>query len=138
VKDVTYHTFVSFLNRRPSLIRGQNLIMRMAHGAWMAGRRPEDIAVTLFIPTFVSNDHAAAREAARRFLATYPPIPFYNNAFRRRGFASEIERFNEALGHGNRLEGAARISDRLMDAICLIGLPHAVASIWRRFGRRAS
>ena len=98
-------------------------VERMARGAAKAGRRAEDVSVSLLIPTFLSDDHAAAREAARRFLANYLPIPFYNNAFRRSGFTAEIEAFNDAMVRGNRQEAAARLSDRLMDAVCLIGPP---------------
>jgi hypothetical protein len=41
----------------------------MSRGAMNAGRRPGDLTVTLLIPAFVSDDSAAARDAARQFLA---------------------------------------------------------------------
>ena len=76
------------------------------------GRAPLDIAHG--IPTFIGDDIGALREAARANLALFTTFPFYQRMFRASGFAEEAARA-EAGG------GGASLSDRLLDAVCVIG-----------------
>ena len=76
------------------------------------GRRALD--VTLGIPTFLGEDLAALRDAARANLALYTGFPFFQHLFRTSGFEAEAEQMVKGVG------GAA-LSDRLLDAVCLIG-----------------
>ncbi len=96
-------------------------VARMARGAQRAGRRPDDVTVTLLTPAFVSEDHAAARDAARQFLANYVAMPHYNAFFRRSGFVDAIDRFDAALARGSRQQAAGELPDQLLDAVCLVG-----------------
>jgi 5,10-methylenetetrahydromethanopterin reductase len=98
-------------------------VARVVTAAQKAGRNPDDIVVTSLIPTFVADDHAAAREAAQQFLANYVAMPHYNKFFRRSGFIETIDRFDRALARGGRQQAAAQLSDQLLDAVCLIGPP---------------
>ena len=84
---------------------------RAATAAKRKGRQPQEILVSLLIPTFLSEDLGAAREAARRFLTLYATMPHYARMFRRSGFEQEAEDGARALA----------VSDRLMDAVCLVG-----------------
>src|SRR5829696_6688394 len=74
--------------------------------------RPVDI--TLGLPTFIGDDLEALREAARQNLVLYTGLPFFQRLFRDMGFAEEAT----LMGRG---DGMASLSDRLLDAICLIG-----------------
>ena len=76
------------------------------------GRGPLDMALGL--PTFVGDDVEALREAARSNLALFTTFPFYQRMFRASGFAEEAARAEEGAGSDS-------LSDRLLDAICLIG-----------------
>ncbi|HET8645677.1 MAG TPA: LLM class flavin-dependent oxidoreductase, partial [Vicinamibacteria bacterium] len=76
------------------------------------GRGPLD--VTLGLPTFIGEDLGALREAARQNLGLYTTFPYFQHLFRASGFAEEAARMEQGAG------GAA-LSDRLLDAICLLG-----------------
>ena len=70
--------------------------------------------LTLGIPTFVGDDLEGLREAARQNLVLYTGLPFFQRLFREMGFADEAVLME-------RGDGMASLSDRLLDAICLIG-----------------
>ena len=72
--------------------------------------------VTLGIPTFIGDTLKAARETARQNLALYTTFPFFQRLFRASGFAEEADRMEQG-------EGFAALSNRLLDAICLLGPP---------------
>jgi alkanesulfonate monooxygenase SsuD/methylene tetrahydromethanopterin reductase-like flavin-dependent oxidoreductase (luciferase family) len=75
-------------------------------------RGPLDIA--LGIPTFVGTDVEARRDAARANLALFTTFPFYQRMFRASGFSDEATKAEQGAG-------GASYSDRMLDAICLIG-----------------
>ena len=93
----------------------------MEEGANRAGRQPREVTVSLLIPTFLSDDLSAAREAARRFLTLYVAMPHYARMFRRSGFEAEAEAVAKALEREDQAAVAAAVSDRLMDEVCLVG-----------------
>ena len=101
--------------------RFKQAVARMQQGARKAGRDSKDVTVTLLIPTFLSEDLGAARQAARQFLSFYGSIPVYATMFRRSGFEMEIERIAEATAQGDQARVAACISDRMIDEIVLVG-----------------
>ena len=70
--------------------------------------------LTLGLPTFVGDDIEALRDAARQNLVLYTGLPFFQRMFRSMGFESEAELMEQGAG-------LASLSDRLLDAICLIG-----------------
>ena len=87
--------------------------------AWAARGRAQSsdlgpLDVTLGLPTFLGDDLEALREAARQNLVLYTGLPFFQRLFRGMGFAEEAALME-------RGEGMAGLSDRLLDAICLIG-----------------
>jgi alkanesulfonate monooxygenase SsuD/methylene tetrahydromethanopterin reductase-like flavin-dependent oxidoreductase (luciferase family) len=75
-------------------------------------RGPLDIA--LGIPTFVGDDVEVMRNAARANLALFTTFPFYQRMFRASGFAEEATKAEQGAGGDS-------YSDRMLDAICLIG-----------------
>ncbi len=70
--------------------------------------------VTLGIPTFVGEDLDALREAARQNLVLYTGLPFFQRMFRASGFAEEAALMEQG-------QGTVGLSDRLLEAICLLG-----------------
>ena len=77
-----------------------------------SARGPLDVA--LGIPTFVGDDIEAQRNAARANLALFTTLPFYQRMFRASGFVEEAAKAEQGAG-GDAL------SDRMLDATCLIG-----------------
>ena len=87
--------------------------------AWLARGREKapdlgPAVITLGIPTFVGDDLEALRLAARQNLVLYTALPFFQRLFRDMGFPDEADRME-------RGEGMTGLSDRLLDAICVIG-----------------
>jgi alkanesulfonate monooxygenase SsuD/methylene tetrahydromethanopterin reductase-like flavin-dependent oxidoreductase (luciferase family) len=76
------------------------------------GRSPLEIAHG--IPTFIGDDIEAMRNAARANLALFTTFPFYQRMFRASGFTEEAAQAEAGAG-------GASLSDRLLDAVCLIG-----------------
>jgi alkanesulfonate monooxygenase SsuD/methylene tetrahydromethanopterin reductase-like flavin-dependent oxidoreductase (luciferase family) len=76
------------------------------------GRAPLDIAHG--IPTFIGDDIEALRSAARANLALFTTFPFYQRMFRASGFAEEAAKAEAGAGGDS-------LSNRMLDAICLIG-----------------
>jgi alkanesulfonate monooxygenase SsuD/methylene tetrahydromethanopterin reductase-like flavin-dependent oxidoreductase (luciferase family) len=72
------------------------------------------VDVTVGLPTFVGDDVKAMRDVARQNLGLYTTFPFFQRLFRASGFAAEAAEMEKGAG------GAA-LSDRLLDAVCLVG-----------------
>jgi alkanesulfonate monooxygenase SsuD/methylene tetrahydromethanopterin reductase-like flavin-dependent oxidoreductase (luciferase family) len=77
-----------------------------------AGRGRLEMALGL--PTYVGDDLAALRDAARANLGFFTSLPFFQRLMRASGFAAEADEAEAGAG------GAA-LSDRFLDAICLLG-----------------
>jgi alkanesulfonate monooxygenase SsuD/methylene tetrahydromethanopterin reductase-like flavin-dependent oxidoreductase (luciferase family) len=75
-------------------------------------RAPLDMA--LGIPTFIGDDIEQMRNIARANLALFTTFPFYQRMFRASGFTEEAAKAEASAG-------GASLSDRMLDAICLIG-----------------
>ena len=87
--------------------------------AWTARGRKKASAlgpldVTLGLPTFIGDDVEAMRDAARQNLVLYTGLPFFQRLFRASGFAAEADQMAQGAG-------LASLTDRLLDAVCLIG-----------------
>jgi alkanesulfonate monooxygenase SsuD/methylene tetrahydromethanopterin reductase-like flavin-dependent oxidoreductase (luciferase family) len=72
------------------------------------------LELTLGLPTYIGEDLDALRAAARANLGLFSTLPFFQRLLRASGFAEEAARAEEGAG-GDAL------SDRVLDAICLIG-----------------
>jgi hypothetical protein len=70
--------------------------------------------MTLGLPTYVGDDIASLREAARANLGLFTTLPFFQRLLRASGFAAEADQAEAGAG-GDAL------SDRVLDAICLLG-----------------
>lgn len=97
-------------------------VVQAAREAAAKASRPADaVTPSLLIPTFVSDDLAAARRAARQFIAGYIALPVYARMFRDSGYAGEVEAVREAFARGDRVAAAAALSDGLVDEVCVLG-----------------
>jgi alkanesulfonate monooxygenase SsuD/methylene tetrahydromethanopterin reductase-like flavin-dependent oxidoreductase (luciferase family) len=72
------------------------------------------LEMTLGLPTFVGDDIDALRGAARANLGFFTALPFFQRLLRASGFSEEADKAEQGAG------GEA-LSDRVLDAICLIG-----------------
>ena len=88
-----------------------------------ANRESEAFGCILSIPTFVSEDEAAARSAARYNLAFFAQLPNYRRQWRRAGFKTAMDSLQEMLKTGTRREAATQIPDELIDEVCVFGSP---------------
>ena len=87
--------------------------------AWVARGRAKapqlgPLDVTLGLPTFIGDDLEVMRNAARQNLVLYTTFPFFQRLFRVSGFAAEAAKMEQG-------GGMASLSDRLLDAVCLLG-----------------
>jgi alkanesulfonate monooxygenase SsuD/methylene tetrahydromethanopterin reductase-like flavin-dependent oxidoreductase (luciferase family) len=74
------------------------------------------LSITLGLPTYVGDDLDALRDLARQNLVLYTGLPFFRGLLRVSGFADEVT----LMEQGDAMAG---LSDRFLDATCLIGTP---------------
>lgn len=107
-----------FLTPRSAL---PELVDAARAAAALAGRTLDPCTCILSIPTFLSEDRAAARSAARYNLAFFALLPNYRRQWRRAGFGDAMDAIR-ALGEtAGRREVAALIPDALVDEVCVFG-----------------
>jgi alkanesulfonate monooxygenase SsuD/methylene tetrahydromethanopterin reductase-like flavin-dependent oxidoreductase (luciferase family) len=87
--------------------------------AWISRGRAKasglgKLDVTLGLPIFIGEDLKAMRDAARQNLGLYTTFPFFQRLFRVSGFTAEADKMEKAPGPDS-------LSDRLLDAVCLLG-----------------
>jgi alkanesulfonate monooxygenase SsuD/methylene tetrahydromethanopterin reductase-like flavin-dependent oxidoreductase (luciferase family) len=84
-------------------------------GTARAGRNLSAIDVTTVLHACIGEDLNAARDTAKKNLAFYGGLPFYNKLFHNSGF----EREAAALARGD----AQSVSDRMTEELSLVGSP---------------
>jgi len=85
------------------------------------GRAPGSLTMTCGVPLFLHDDLKTAYEAARRGLAFYGALPFYNRIMANSGFADAAGRIMEASKRRDSGAMAAAVTNELADAVALIG-----------------
>ncbi len=85
------------------------------------GRAPGSVTMTCGVPVFLHDDLKVAYEAARRGLAFYGALPFYNRIMSKSGFAEPAARIMEAAKRRDSEAMAAAVTNELADAVALIG-----------------
>lgn len=96
---------------------------RLIEAAHDARRANEPFGCILSIPTFVSDDVAAARSAARYNLAFFSQLPNYRRQWRRAGFKTAMDAVQATWADGSRHDAAKQIPDELIDEVCVYGTP---------------
>ena len=90
---------------------------QVAAGAVKAERDPSAVSITNGIPSFVSDDEAAAVAAAKRGLGPYSRFPFYQRLIRNIGFGDIIDQVQDGANP------AEVFTDELIDSVALAGTP---------------
>jgi len=85
-----------------------------------AGRPPGSVTVACFVRACVTDDPQPARDLLRRLIAAYATMPAYARMFEESGFAAEV-RAIRAAGPGGDEAAARAVSDRMVDALGLVG-----------------
>jgi alkanesulfonate monooxygenase SsuD/methylene tetrahydromethanopterin reductase-like flavin-dependent oxidoreductase (luciferase family) len=85
------------------------------------GRAPGSLTMTCGVPVYLHDDLKLAYEAARRGLAFYGALPFYNRVMSKGGFAEPAARIMEASKRRDSEAMAAAVTNELIDAVALVG-----------------
>lgn len=72
------------------------------------------LELTLGLPTYIGENLETLRAAARANLGLFTTLPFFQRLLRASGFIEEADRAEQG-------SGGEALSDRVLDAICLIG-----------------
>lgn len=99
------------------------LVQAAQAAASAAGRDPAACHCCLSIPTFVADDEAAARSAARYNLAFFASLPNYRRQWRRAGYGAVMDAVQDTLRTGQRRDAARLIPEALIDEVCVVGTP---------------
>ncbi|MGD9893656.1 MAG: LLM class F420-dependent oxidoreductase [Dehalococcoidia bacterium] len=90
-------------------------------GAREAGRDPDAIEVVSRLFVCVSDDEAAARQIARRYIAAYLTVPVYTEFHRWLGRGAALQPMLDAWSTGDRRGALAAIPDEVVDAVFIAG-----------------
>jgi alkanesulfonate monooxygenase SsuD/methylene tetrahydromethanopterin reductase-like flavin-dependent oxidoreductase (luciferase family) len=85
------------------------------------GRAPADVVATVGLPVFLHDDLEVAYAAARRGLAFYGALPFYNRLIARSGFESAADAIMAAAKRGDATAMAAAVTEPMIDSLALVG-----------------
>lgn len=109
------------------------VIPHVREGREKAGKDMDGFDVVAAVPSGVTDDPDAGREAARGELLTYFSLPFYRRMIEGSGFGDEIAAFDEAMGAGDVDAAKAAISDRFLGELAGIGSADDVRSAIGRY-----
>jgi alkanesulfonate monooxygenase SsuD/methylene tetrahydromethanopterin reductase-like flavin-dependent oxidoreductase (luciferase family) len=115
--------------------RYRRAVERFRVAAREAGRDADRLPVSLLVPTFIHDDLATARQAAREFLVHYARWPHYAKTFAASGYAAQMERVAAAYGAGDLATAMAALDDALLDEVVLLGPPSRIREGIDRFAR---
>ncbi|HSE05036.1 MAG TPA: LLM class flavin-dependent oxidoreductase [Methylomirabilota bacterium] len=115
--------------------RYRRAVERFRRAALGAGRDADRLPVSLLIPTFIHDDLATARRAAREFLVQYARWPHYAKTFAASGYATAMERVAAAYCAGDLATAMAALDDALLDEVVLLGSPSRIREGIERFAR---
>lgn len=102
-------------------------------GAEEAGRDPDAIEVVARLHVVMVDDPTMGRNLVRTVFGAYAATPGYNRCFEWLGFAAEARQIRESFAKGDRAGVAQGVSDRLCDAMALVGDRDAVRARIRAY-----
>lgn len=102
------------------------------------GRKPGSVTATCGMPVFMHDDLNAAYEAARRGLAFYGALPFYNRIMSNSGFAESAARIMEAAKRRDSAAMAQAVTNDMADAVALIGPASRCVERLERFRKQGA
>jgi alkanesulfonate monooxygenase SsuD/methylene tetrahydromethanopterin reductase-like flavin-dependent oxidoreductase (luciferase family) len=109
------------------------VVAEVRAGAQAAGRPPEEVDIALYLRTCVTEERAAAIEWLRRDITGYTVADVYSRVFRAFGFAAEVEAMHQAWRCGERETAVQQISDRMVEALGVIGPAESCRAQIRQF-----
>ena len=102
-------------------------------GAEEAGRDPSTIEVVARLHVVMVDDSAMGRNLIRTVFGAYAATPGYNKCFEWIGFEDEARKIRDAFSKGDRAGVAAGVTDRLCDAMAVVGDREIVRSRIRAY-----
>ena len=90
-------------------------------GAEEAGKDPAELEVVARLHVVMADDPAMGRNLIRTVFGAYAATPGYNKCFEWIGFEEEARRIREAFAKGDRAGVAMGVTDRLCDAMAVVG-----------------
>jgi probable F420-dependent oxidoreductase len=102
-------------------------------GAEEAGRDPSAIEVVARLHVVLVEDPAMGRNLIRTVFGAYAATPGYNKCFDWIGFSDEARQIREAFAKGDRAGVAVGVTDRLCDAMAIVGDRETVRSRIRAY-----
>ena len=104
----------------PDYIR-ETVIPEVTKGREKAGKSLDGFDVVAAVPTAVTDDPEAARNAFRKDLIPYASLPFYRKMLDRSGFGDDLAAFDEGMAAGDVPKALAGLSDELLGSLAGIG-----------------
>ena len=104
----------------PDYIR-ETVIPEVSKGREKAGRSLDGFDIVAAVPTAVTDDPEAARNAFRKDLIPYASLPFYRKMLDRSGFGDDLAAFDEGMAAGDVPAALAGLSDELLGSLAGIG-----------------
>ncbi len=120
------------LNMVPEFALPQ-VLAEVRAGAEEAGRDPAAIEVVARLHVVRADDPAMGRNLIRTVFGAYAATPGYNKCFEWIGFEEEARQIRESFARGDRAGVAAGVSDRLCDAMAIVGTKETVRSRIRAY-----
>jgi alkanesulfonate monooxygenase SsuD/methylene tetrahydromethanopterin reductase-like flavin-dependent oxidoreductase (luciferase family) len=90
-------------------------------GAEEAGKDPAALEVVARLHVVMADDPAMGRNLIRTVFGAYAATPGYNKCFEWIGFEEEARQIREAFAKGDRAGVAMGVTDRLCDAMAVVG-----------------
>jgi len=102
-------------------------------GAEEAGRDPHTIEVVARLHVVLVDDPSMGRNLIRTVFGAYAATPGYNKCFEWIGFEEEARQIRESFAKGDRAGVAAGVTDRLCDAMAVVGPAETVRARIRAY-----
>jgi len=104
-------------------------------GAEEAGKDPNDLEVVARLHVVLADDPNMGRNLIRTVFGAYAATPGYNKCFEWIGFEQEARQIREAFAKGDRAGVAAGVTDRLCDAMAVVGDKETVRARIRAYAQ---
>jgi alkanesulfonate monooxygenase SsuD/methylene tetrahydromethanopterin reductase-like flavin-dependent oxidoreductase (luciferase family) len=104
----------------PDYIR-ETVVPEVTKGRERAGKPLDGFDIVAAVPTAVTDDPDAARNAFRKDLIPYASLPFYRKMLERSGFGDDLAAFDEGMAAGDVPKAMAGLSDGLLASLAGIG-----------------
>jgi F420-dependent oxidoreductase-like protein len=109
------------------------VVPEVRKGREKAGRDMDGFDIVAAVPSAVTDDPDAARDALRQELLTYFTLPFYRAMIERSGYGEDIAAFDSAMQESDIPVATAAISDRFLSRLAAIGDADTAAESIQRY-----